>query len=101
MRATKTDSALQTMSMVMLSVPLFWVAMVMFYIFSFRLGWFPFGGAYTIGATYDSFWEHLSDIARHAFLPIVSLTIAQYATFQIILRNTMVGCYQKAVHIDR
>jgi len=92
---TKTDSTLQTMSMVMLSVPLFWVAMVMFYIFSFRLGWFPFGGAYTIGATYDGFLDHLSDIARHAFLPIVSLTIAQYATFQIILRNTMVGVIRK------
>ncbi|MHB8868819.1 MAG: ABC transporter permease [Thermoleophilia bacterium] len=88
---SRTDSFLQTASMVVLSVPLFWVAMVMFYIFSFKLGWFPFGGAYTIGASYDGFLDRLSDVARHAVLPIASLTIAQYATFQIILRNTMVS----------
>ena len=51
----RTDSVLQTVSLAVLSAPLFWMAMVLFYIFSFKLGWFPFGGAYTPGGV-DGGW---------------------------------------------
>jgi len=92
---TRTDSILQTISLAILSAPLFWVAMVLFYVFSFQLGWFPFGGAYTAGASYDTFADQILDVARHAALPIISLTIAQYAVYQLILRNTMVAVLKK------
>lgn len=88
---TKTDSFLQTVSLAILSAPLFWVAMVLLFIFGFQLGWFPLSGCYTYGATYSSVFEQIWDIIRHAILPIAACTIAQYATFQLILRNTMVS----------
>ncbi len=91
----RTDSVLQTVSLAVLSAPLFWIAMVLFYIFSFKLGWFPFGGAYTPGGVDGGWLAKVADIARHAALPIISLTLAQYATYQLILRNTMVTTLKK------
>lgn len=88
---TKTDSILQTSSLAIFSAPLFWVAMVLLYVFGFQLGWFPLSGCFTAGTTYSSLLEHIADIMKHAALPIIALTIAQYATYQLILRNTMVS----------
>lgn len=88
---TKTDSILQTFSLAIFSAPLFWVAMVLLFIFSFQFRWFPLGGCFTIGATYSSIFERIADIMKHAALPIIAFTIARYASFQLILRNTMVG----------
>lgn len=88
---TKTDSILQTFSLAIFSAPLFWVAMILLYVFGFQLDWFPLSGCFTAGATYSSPLEHIADIMKHAALPIIALTIAQYASYQLILRNTMVG----------
>jgi peptide/nickel transport system permease protein len=88
---SKTDSILQTISLFIFSTPLFWVAMVLLYVFGYQLSWFPLSGAYTIGAFYESAFERVIDIVHHAALPVISLTIAQYASYQLILRNSMVN----------
>jgi peptide/nickel transport system permease protein len=87
----KTDSIIQTVSLGLKSTPLFWIAMLIIYVFAYITGWFPFGGAYTAGAEYANIFERIWDIARHAFLPIITMIIAQHGMFQIILRNTMVN----------
>lgn len=87
----KTDTILQTSSLAIFSTPLFWVAMVLLYIFGYRLAWFPLSGCYTIGASYSNTLEHIADIMKHAALPIVAMTINRYASYQLILRNTMVS----------
>lgn len=88
---TRTDATLQTISLAVFSAPLFWVAMVLLYIFGFQLDWFPLSGAYTVGAEYSSALERVGDILQHAALPILALSVAQYASYQLILRNNMVG----------
>lgn len=88
---SKTDAVIQAVSIFIFSTPLFWIAMVFLFLFGYKTGWFPLGGAYTIGADYESMFEQFSDILQHAFLPIISLTIAQYASYQLILRNSMVA----------
>ena len=88
---SKTDSILQSVSLFIFSTPLFWVAMVLLYIFGYQLEWFPLSGAYTIGEFWDSPVDQALDILHHAVLPVISLTIAQYASYQLILRNSMVN----------
>ena len=83
---TKTDSILQTSSLAIFSMPLFWVAMVLLYVFGYKLGWLPLSGCFTVGVPYS-----IADIMKHAALPIIALTIAQYGAYQLILRNTMVS----------
>jgi len=86
----KIDSILQTTSLAIISTPIFWIAMVFLYVFSFQFGWFPLSGTYTEGVAYSGIFEHLVDIMKHAALPIISFTISQYAMYQLVLRNTMV-----------
>jgi len=91
---SRLDAGLQTLSLIFFSTPLFWVAMVLLYVFGFQLGWLPLSGAFTIGLD-AGLAVRVGDVARHAILPIASLTIAQYASYQIILRNNMVGVLQE------
>ena len=91
---SRLDAGLQTLSLIFFSTPLFWVAMVLLYVFGFQLGWLPLSGAFTIGVD-AGLAVRIGDVARHAILPIASLTIAQYASYQIILRNNMVGVLQE------
>jgi peptide/nickel transport system permease protein len=86
----KTDSMLQTISLAVWSTPLFWMAMIFLYIFAFQLGWFPLSGYQTAGATYSNMLESVADVAKHAILPIMALTVNWYASYQLIMRNTMV-----------
>ncbi len=88
---SNVDSVLQTGSLAVFSTPVFWLGMVFLFIFGFQLGWFPLVGAHSIGTEYSSTLEHIADIMKHAALPIIVLTIGQYAVYQLILRNTMVG----------
>lgn len=88
---SKLDYFLQTISIIIFSAPLFWIAMVLLYVGGYVLGWFPLSGAFTPASFYESAWEQILDILKHASLPVISLTIAQYAAYQLILRNTMVN----------
>lgn len=85
------DSVLQTGSLAIFSAPMFWLGMVLLFIFGFQLGWFPLAGAQSIGATDWSTLHQVADIMKHAALPIMAFTIGRYASYQLILRNTMVG----------
>jgi len=87
----KWDSFLQTFSLAIFSAPMFWIAMILLYIFGYQIGWFPLNGAMTPAAFYEGFWDPILDILRHAAMPIMAMTVAQYAAYQLILRNTMVG----------
>lgn len=87
----RTDTVLQTLSLGLQSTPLFWLAMIVIYVFSFKTGWFPIAGAYTPAADYANIFEKILDIMQHAFLPVLTLTIGQFGVFQLILRNTMVN----------
>lgn len=92
---SRLDGTLQTISLSVFSTPLFWVAMVLLYVFGFRLGWFPLGGSHTVGMAYLSTGRFLSDVAWHAALPVVALTLHQYASYQLIFRNTMAGVLEE------
>ena len=88
---SNVDSVLQTASLAVFSAPVFWLGMVTLSIFGFQLGCFPLVGAQSIGIEYSSTLDQVVDIMKHAALPIIVLTIGQYASYQLILRNTMVG----------
>jgi peptide/nickel transport system permease protein len=87
---SKLDSFLQTFSLIIISTPIFWIAMMFLYFFAFVNDWFPLSGCYTEGAEDFGTLEYLADITKHAALPIITFTISQYAMYQLVLRNTMV-----------
>ena len=68
-------AAINLLSFAGISVPVFWLALLLIMLFSVALGWLPAGGLATIGGPGDP-WHTLVDRARHLALPVLTLTLA-------------------------
>jgi peptide/nickel transport system permease protein len=88
-RGKLADSALRVVSLVGISVPTFWLALVAFYVFSFQLDLAPGSGRlapattapphvtglYTVDALLAGEWETFGDALAHLVLPTLVLTL--------------------------
>jgi peptide/nickel transport system permease protein len=88
-RGRAADSALRLVSLVGISVPTFWLALVAFYVFSFQLDLAPGSGRlapattppphvtglYTVDALLAGEWETFGDALAHLMLPTLVLTL--------------------------
>jgi peptide/nickel transport system permease protein len=88
-RGQLADSALRVVSLVGISVPTFWLALVAFYVFSFQLDLAPGSGRlapattapphvtglYTVDALLAGEWETFGDALAHLMLPTLVLTL--------------------------
>jgi peptide/nickel transport system permease protein len=84
------DHTLRVVSLVGISMPTFWIALVALYVFFFRLGWFPGGdrlepgnlapphktGMYSVDALLAGQWDVAKDALHHLILP--ALVLAAY-----------------------
>jgi len=91
-RGSKLEAFISSSSMFMLSVPFFWVAMILVLIFGVFLRWFPFSGAVSPSAVYRGFSiSFLLDALYHAILPILTLTIGSFASYTLIMKDNMMA----------
>lgn len=74
-RDTGSDRAVMVLSFIGVSAPQFAVGLILLYLFSYQLGWFPLGG-------YGS-WKHL-------VLPALTLGIAGGGWYSRMMRSSMV-----------
>ncbi len=72
---SKLDLITIGMAFVTRSMPIFWLGMLILYVFSATLGWFPLSGAVTPGTSYSSFFDFALDVLKHSILPILTITI--------------------------
>jgi peptide/nickel transport system permease protein len=79
---TITDQAAMTVALLGLSVPDFWVGLVMIYVFAVSLGWFPTGG-------YVPMDENFIGWLRSMAMPALALGITQMGLVARITRATM------------
>ena len=71
------------------SVPYFWFALVVLYVFAFVLGWFPLGAAYS--PFQDHTWlQRVGSVIRHGFLPFVTIVVTAMGGWMLTMRNNMV-----------
>ncbi len=90
---SKFDTATMSVSMLLWTMPFFWLGIILLWIFAITLHWFPVAGAASAGITASNPLDFADsgDILWHAFLPMMTLIIASYAGYSLIMRNTMVG----------
>ncbi len=74
---------------VLRSVPPFWIAMLLIPIFAIQMHVFPVGDSYSIPRLEG--WENIKDVARHAVMPVIVLTLAYIPTAFSIMRASMFG----------
>lgn len=73
--SARRDTILSVLSVALFAVPAYWLAVVLVWVFSWRLGWLPaFGGA-GVDADFLPAGERAMDLLRHLALPLVTLTL--------------------------
>jgi peptide/nickel transport system permease protein len=85
---SKLDYSVNFFAFAGISVPSFWLAIVLIIIFSVWLHVLPAGGTYTIG-TDESGLSGLMDKAKYLILPTLSLAYLQIGTFVRYTRSAM------------
>lgn len=81
---SKLDYVLTFFNFVGISIPQFWLGLMLVYIFAVELGWFPSTGMQSPDVP-AGFWPEFTDRFKHYVLPVVSITlvgIAGYTRFQ-------------------
>jgi peptide/nickel transport system permease protein len=68
------------------SIPLYWTAMVLIWVFAATLHWFPLAGnvAFTTNSTFDYF----TSVLYHAILPIVAMALSILGENFLLLRGS-------------
>ncbi|MBC8264133.1 MAG: ABC transporter permease [Anaerolineales bacterium] len=89
-RAKLTDVGSLGAMILLGSLPSFWLGMILVSVVSVNYRLLPSFGAVTPGVTYLG-WEKLVDIARHAILPIITLSTLSVPGIFITMRYTMLS----------
>lgn len=82
------DYAVSTLSLVGISIPIFWVALLFIQIFSIQAGLFPSSGMRNMRAQYTGV-EHTLNVLHHLILPTIVLALAQIASWSRYQRSAL------------
>lgn len=94
-RSRWPDKLLYFQSIFLSEIPSFLLGLILLFVFAAGLKWFPLSGAQTPFAKYASLGEKLSDILRHAVLPVVALTISRFGGMYLLSRNSIISVMEK------
>ena len=89
-RGEKFDSFLPPILAFLGAFPYFWLAMVVLYIFGFKLSWFPLGHAYDQDVSPGFNFSFLVSAIYHAILPACTMIIVGLGGWMLSMRNTMI-----------
>jgi peptide/nickel transport system permease protein len=76
--------------MVLSAIPFYLIGLVLIYFLSYRAGWFPIGGGYSIIAFPGWNWEFMTDVMYHSILPATSIVVASIGIWSLSMRGMMV-----------
>ena len=101
-RNSLIDTATMMGALVGVSMPIFWLAILLMYIFGLVLGWFPTGGRLSVGIHIDHItglylvdamltrnWEGFKDALSHLVLPSIALATIPLAIIARMMRSSM------------
>ncbi|MEX2526560.1 MAG: ABC transporter permease [Gemmatimonadota bacterium] len=86
---TKLDKVVTLGSLVVYSVPGFWLALMLVLVFSVELGWFPTSQTRSLDYELLSFWGQVADRLWHLVLPVFVLSVASAAGTARYMRNKL------------
>jgi len=85
---TQLDYIATAIAFIGISVPSFWLSLMLLYLFSFELGWLPSVGLEDLRTEHHGFSAFV-DRVRHLILPVAVLTMASAASLTRYLRSAM------------
>lgn len=72
------------------TLPFFWIALVLLYVFAFKLGWFPEAGGFSGRAEPGWNWPFIKSAITHSILPASALLLTAPIGWIMGMRNNMV-----------
>ncbi len=87
-RRTAADYTLTSSTMVLYSMPDFWLGMLLMSVFAVSLGWFPIGGVVDPGTDPQGL-ERVVQTLHHLVLPAATLTLAYLGEYAIVTRSSL------------
>jgi peptide/nickel transport system permease protein len=88
-RGSKFDRGSMFFSLILYSMPEFWLGMLLLMFFSSALGWFPVGGRVSTNVSSMGTLEYLTDVAEHLFLPVLTLALGYLGEFYLLMRSSL------------
>ncbi len=85
----KLDSVVNFFAFSGISIPSFWLALMLIIVFSVQLGVLPAGGTETVGIDPGNFFNFIKDRGIYLILPILSLSVQQIGSFVRYARSSM------------
>lgn len=90
-RGTWVDAVIPPALTFISSVPYFWMALALVYVFGFLLSWFPLGGGYDYYTyTPNWSWEFFMNVLWYGILPAVTIVLGSISGWVLVMRNTMI-----------
>jgi peptide/nickel transport system permease protein len=69
-----------------------WLALILIWVFAFKLGWFPITGMISEDVWLNpasGFWSKLLDVIYHMALPLSTLFLIHFGSYLLIMRSSM------------
>jgi peptide/nickel transport system permease protein len=79
------------LTMIFAVLPYYLLALLLLYAFAYTTHWFPMNGAHDSSITPALTWGSLTDIARHAVLPAMSIILSSVGLWALTMRGLMVN----------
>jgi len=73
------------------SFPYFFLALLLFYVFCFKLGWFPMGNAYSSVNPPPFTLAGIGDVLLHLIMPAFTIVLVSLGPWTLNMRNAMIG----------
>lgn len=87
-RGSRIDLGSMGVSLLLYSMPEFWLGIMLFTFFATMLGWFPQGGFRSPGVSLTGV-DAAVDVLNHMALPALTLTLAYLGEYYIIMRSSL------------
>ena len=91
-KGKKTDTLLTLGALVCHTLFLPWVALILIWVFAYKIGGFPLNGMISAEIWADpssSYWLKFFDIAHHMVLPLITLFLIHFGSYLLIMRSSM------------
>jgi peptide/nickel transport system permease protein len=82
------DYLLTSFNFIGISIPQFWLALMLLFFLAVKVGWFPVNGMHS-AYVQGGFLAHLKDSALHYVLPVISITLTGLAGYMRYQRASM------------
>jgi len=91
-KGEKTDICMTLGALVTHTIFLPWLALIMIWVFAYKLGWFPITGMITVEIWLDpqaGLWTKTLDVLYHMTLPLATLFLIHFGSYLLIMRSSM------------